>query len=182
MRKQALALLFFLSFFSLSFSQSKAGAKDTSHRKAKSPLAATLFSTVVPGLGQAYNKKYWKMPILYAGLGTTLYFYKTNQTYYKEYKTAYTFRTDTLVETVDDYPNYTDAQLKELADYHRKYRDLNVILTGLIYTINIVDAYVDAHLTTFDVSDDLSMAVFPSISIAAHRKKPSVAVTLAFTF
>lgn len=148
----------------------------------KSPGAALLMSAVVPGLGQAYNRKYWKMPIIYAGMGTTIYFFRLNHTYYKDYHQAYLDRTDTLASTVDAYPLYSDKQLKELADYHRKYRDLNVILTALCYTINLVDAYVDAHLSTFDVSDDLTLTVLPQASFAYGNRRNSLGVYMALRF
>jgi hypothetical protein len=147
-----------------------------------SPNAAMLMSLCVPGLGQVYNKKYWKVPIVYASMGTTLYFFNSNNKLYKQYKQAFINKTDTATSTLDTYPDYSDAQLKELESYYHKYRDLNVILTALFYTINVVDAYVDAHLMNFDVSDDLSLHVFPSMNFSAASKKPSAGLTLALRF
>lgn len=140
-----------------------------------------IFSAVVPGLGQAYNKKYWKIPIVYATLGTTTYFFTSNNTLYREYKQAYINKTDGNPETIDDFPYYNETQIRELQDYYRRYRDLNIILTGLFYTLNIVDAYVDAQLVTFDVSDNLSMNLQPALNLSAN-KKPVAGLTLSLTF
>ena len=139
-------------------------------------------STVVPGLGQAYNKKYWKIPIIYAAMGTTIYLFDANNKIYKEYKQAYISKTDTAMSTIDIYPELTDVQLLEYENQYRRYRDLNVIFTALFYTVNIVDAYVDAHLTTFDVSENLTMHVSPALNFYSLKQKPAVGMTLSFRF
>lgn len=139
-----------------------------------------IFSAVVPGLGQAYNKKYWKIPIVYAAMGTTIYFFDYNNKLYKEYKQAYINKTDTT--TVDLYPYYSAEQLKVFQDDYRRFRDLNVILTALFYTINVVDAYVDAQMVTFDVSDDLSLHVSPALNFYSVKQKPSAGLTLSLRF
>ena len=141
-----------------------------------------IFSLCVPGLGQVYNKKYWKIPIIYAGLGATYYMFASNNKPYRNYKQAYINKTDTAASTVDTYPTYTATQLQELQDYHRKYRDLSVIMTALMYTINVVDAYVDAHLMHFDVSNDLSLHIAPAINFYSVQRKPLAGVTFALTF
>ncbi len=141
-----------------------------------------IFSAVIPGLGQAYNKKYWKIPIVYAAMGSTIYLFSTNNTIYKNYKQAYVYKTDTLSSTVDAYPDYSADDLRTLSGVYRRYRDLNVILTGLFYTLNIVDAYVDAQLVNFEVIDDLSMSVFPNLNLSAQRKNPSLGLTLSVRF
>lgn len=143
---------------------------------------AIIFSACVPGLGQAYNKKYWKIPIVYTTMGTTIYFFDYNNKLYKEYKQAYLNKTDTASSTIDAYPHYTDEQLKVFQDDYRRFRDLNVILTALFYTLNIVDAYVDAQLITFDVSDDLSLHVSPALNFYSVKQKPSAGLTLSLRF
>mgnify|MGYP000060360128 CR=1 FL=1 len=171
------------STFTRDSTQKKSIPNDTTKKRLHSPARAMLFSLCVPGLGQAYNKKYWKIPIIYAGMGTTIYFFNSNNKLYKQYRQAYVNKTDTITNTIDDYPDYSDAQLKELENYYRKYRDLNVILTALVYTLNVVDAYVDGHLMNFDVSDDLSFHVSPSLNYHSIRqKKPSAGLTLTFKF
>ncbi len=141
-----------------------------------------IFSAMIPGLGQAYNKKYWKIPIVYAAMGSTVYMFDYNNKLYKDYKKAYVYKTDTFSSTIDLYPFYTEGQLRELSSYYRRYRDLSIILTGLFYTLNIVDAYVDAQLVNFDMSDDLSISVFPNLNLSAQRKNPSIGLTLSVRF
>ena len=115
-------------------------------------------------MGQAYNKKYWKVPIIYVALGSTIYMFNSNNKLYKQYKQAYINKTDTAKSTIDTYPQYSSSQLQEEEKYYRKYRDMSVILSSLMYTINIIDAYVDAHLMDFDVSDDLSLRIAPALN------------------
>ena len=152
-----------------------------------SPKKAAIFSVVIPGLGQAYNKKYWKIPIVYAAMGSTIYMFEYNNTRFKAYKKAYVDR-DTAnafnyyFPKINDTHTYDLSQLQIQASYFRRFRDLSVILTGLAYTLNIVDAYVDAQLINFDISDDLSMSVFPSINLSAQRKNPSLGLTLSVRF
>jgi hypothetical protein len=131
-----------------------------------SPRLATIFSAVLPGLGQAYNKKYWKIPVVYAALGVTGYFYVNNNRQYKDFSQAYKFRTDENPATTDPYVDqYTDDQLKLLRDYYRRNLELTVIAGFAIYALNIIDAAVDAHLYDFEVNDDLSMKIEPTFSL-----------------
>ena len=141
-----------------------------------------IFSALIPGLGQAYNKKYWKIPVVYATLGTTTYLFASNNKLYKDYQQAYINKTDQDPATIDDFPYYNETQIRELQDYYRRFRDLNIILTGLFYTLNIVDAYVDAQLITFDVSDNLTMTVLPNINLSSQKKNPSWGLTLSLKF
>lgn len=125
------------------------------------PRKASIMSAVLPGLGQAYNRKYWKIPLIYAGLGGFGYMLVTNHNQYKTYR-GY------LRAEYDDDPltkNTTGISGENLAiikNGYRKSRDLAGIAVVLIYLLNIIDANVDAHLKTFDVSDDLSFRAFPS--------------------
>jgi hypothetical protein len=151
--------------------------KKDSVTRIHSPKKATIMSACLPGLGQAYNKKYWKIPVLYAGIGTFVYFISYTNGQYHTFKDAYLLRTDGDSTTVDDQPDYSESQLKENVDFYRRYRDLNVILLAAVYTLNIVDANVDAHLFTFDVSNDLSMSLHPHLGLA-----PSGACYTGLTF
>lgn len=130
-----------------------------------SPRKATIYSTILPGLGQAYNKKYWKIPIVYAGFGAMAYFFVNNNNKYQGFKKALILRNDGDESTVDayatQYPN--QSSLVEYKDYYRRNRDLSVIGFSLFYILNIVDANVDANLYYFDVSDDLSLQWAPSL-------------------
>jgi len=127
-----------------------------------SAQTAAIRSAILPGLGQAYNEKYWKIPLVYAGIGTSIYFIVDNQRQYRNFKDAYLIRTDGDSTTLDQFPQYTDANLLSLVDFHRRNRDFSAVITLLIYAFNIVDASVDAHLYGFDVSDNLSLDFRPT--------------------
>lgn len=166
-----------------SFSQPLNSNSDTTKKTfVHSPGMAMVFSAVIPGLGQAYNKKYWKIPIVYAAMGTTIYFINYNNKLYKEYRQAYIYRTDDDSTTFDKYPDVSDENLKVYQDDYRRFRDLNVILTALFYTLNIVDAYVDAQLVSFDVSDNLSLRVSPVLNFYSSNQKPGAGLTFSLTF
>jgi hypothetical protein len=138
-----------------------------------------LQSTILPGLGQARNHKYWKIPIIYAGFGALVYFIDFNDGNYKKYKTAFLYRSDGDSLTIDEFPNFTTDDIKVRKDYYRRNRDLSYILTAVLYTLNIVDAYVDAQLRNFDISEDLSMQTDPFIG---HLSKGQPVAGLRFTF
>lgn len=130
-----------------------------------SPRKATLYSAVLPGLGQAYNREYWKLPLVYAALGTCTYFFITNLDQYKTYRDAYRLRMDGNPDTHDRFEDiYKNPQsLKILRDGYREYVDYSVLFFVLAYGLNIIDATVFAHLKQFDMSNDLSMRVSPTI-------------------
>lgn len=159
MTRITLCLLLFA--FSFSFSYAQQPVRDSLQRH--SPAKATILSAVIPGAGQVYNKKYWKVPILYAGLGVLIYSIDYNNKNYKTFKNAYLARTDSSASTTDDYPRYTADNLRSLFEYYRRNRDLCYIITGVVYVLNVLDAYVDAELFYFDVSDNLSMSSTPFI-------------------
>ena len=132
-------------------------------KKYHSPKKAAIFSTVLPGLGQAYNKKYWKVPVIYGGFAALGYFINSNQTKYVKYRDAYKYRIDNDPLTIDNYVGkYSDENLNTLQSYYHRYRDLSVIGASLLYILNIVDASVDAHLFSFDVDDNLSFNIRPT--------------------
>ena len=158
-----------------------------------SPKKATIFSAVVPGLGQVYNKKYWKLPILYGGLGVLYYFIKTNNDEYQIYKNQFyiinTPSSPLYAYTVAQLMlSYNSTNLAAIAttvqsarDYYRRNRDLCYILSGLVYIMNIVDADVDAHLFYFDVSDKLTLNWKPTIYQANNYKNyPGLSLKLNF--
>ncbi|MCO6498759.1 MAG: hypothetical protein J5I47_00080 [Vicingus serpentipes] len=140
--------------------------------KFHSPTKATLMSVALPGLGQVYNKKYWKVPIIYGGIGTSLYFAISNQKNYKKYRTAYGNRVDGNENTVasEEFDNYTDENLKSNMDFYQRNRDLSYIVAGLFYVLNIVDAAVDAHLFTFPKNDNLSFNLQPDIQLTQNNE------------
>ncbi len=122
---------------------------------------ATLMSAILPGLGQIYNKKYWKVPIIYAGIGGFGYMFVTNNTQYNYYRAALLYSVDNGGVAVADGQLYRTEDLQTLKLGFKKYRDFAAIGIGILYLLNIVDANVDAHLKTFDVSDDLSLNIDP---------------------
>jgi hypothetical protein len=150
-------------------------------QKKHSARKATLFSTVLPGLGQAYNTKYWKIPVVYAGFGAMSYFFTINNSRYLKYKKALILRNDGDETTIDDYATqYPNQQtLIEYKDYYRRNRDLSVIGFALFYVLNIVDANVDANLFYFDVSDDLSIEWMP-VAIPSTTFASGIGIKLKF--
>ena len=145
---------------------------------------ASIKSAILPGLGQAYNKKYWKIPIIYAGLGGFGYMFLTNNKQYNLYRANVIAYNDDDPLTVPSLPEYSSDQSQVLKLYYRKNRDFAVIGFSLIYLINIIDANVDAHLRTFDVSDDLSIHLDPWQSTyktnSGYRAATGLSVKLNF--
>ena len=150
--------------------------------KRHSPLYATLFSLAVPGLGQAYNRKYWKIPIVYAGLGGLGYaLYHTTSNFYG-YRNAYRLQVDENPYTYGEYKGVSNAaELKSYRDYYKRYVDLTAILTGVWYALNLVDAAVDAHLFDWNMKDDIHLSWQPAMLPAANQASvPGVRLNLSF--
>ena len=123
------------------------------------PSRAAFYSAVIPGLGQAYLGKAWKVPIIYAAIGASLYYYELNNKEMNAYRTAYKrrmngFFDDEFLDT--DIPITTDQLLLGM-EFHKNYRDISIILAAAAYMLNILEANVSAHLLQFNVSDDLSV-------------------------
>ena len=130
--------------------------------KTKNPKTATIMSAIIPGLGQVYNEQYWKVPIIYGGFGTMMFFIKFNDKEYQKWQKAYQYRVDDDSTTIDRYPMASDDQLKKLKNEWRRNRDLNYIGIVVLYFMNVIDASVDAHLFDYDISDDLSLHIEPA--------------------
>jgi len=148
----------FPPFFS---ARSDTPQKDTTHSHDLRPKRAALLSTFLPGLGQAYNHKYWKIPIVYSLIGTLGYIAWKNHQNYITFRNALRSRYDNDPNTTDNFPNLNDQVLKAQREYYRRNRDLFIIFSSLAYGLNILDAYVDAHLNGFTVSDKLSLKPIP---------------------
>ena len=137
---------------------------DTSAKKFN-PKVATFRSAVIPGWGQAYNKKYWKIPLIYAALGTTAYIFLDNLTTYKQLKEAVILRSDndlgndTLV--VKKFQFLSTESLRSYRNSYRQNIDYSVLFFIAFWALNVVDATVDAHLKAFDVSDNISLKIKP---------------------
>jgi len=130
----------------------------------KSITKSTILSTACPGLGQVYNKKYWKTPVIILGIGTCIYSYQYYNHKFQMYKEAYIIRTDENEDTIDEFNGiYSTSNLITLQDYYRNNKDLSIIIGSIIYVLNIVDAYVDAHLLTYNIDDDLSLSIQPKL-------------------
>ena len=143
-------------------------AKKVKEKKPHSPTTATIMSACLPGLGQIYNGKWWKVPIVYAGLGGLGYLAISNYSQFSAYLHAYEFKTGDLPEgqTLTAHEaelanKYAEGQLQTYKDsYHRDF-ELYTILSVAWYALNIVDACVDGHLYYYDISDDLSLSIDP---------------------
>jgi len=144
-----------------------------------SPAKAAFYSAVLPGLGQAYNKKYWKIPIVYGALGTGIYFYISNNKEYNRYRDAYKSR---LAGFEDDefYGRITLDGLQRAQKFYRKNKEVSLLVTIGIYALNIIDANVDAHLLQYNVNENLSLS--PHFKVNELDAKSDVGLTLNFKF
>lgn len=125
---------------------------------------AANLSAMLPGMGQIYNKQYWKLPILYAGAGALIYSISWNNNNYQKYLRAYRLDSDTSSSTNSEFSGlYTVENLITLKDFYRRNRDFSAIGLVLLYAANIVDAYVYAQFYNFDISDDLTLRVQPMV-------------------
>ncbi len=140
------------------------------------PRRATILAAVIPGAGQAYNRKYWKIPIVYTGLAVAGYMLVTNQKNYKDSKTNYLALTDGIDSTVSQ-SDKSAAELKADIDNYRRYRDLSVLALLAWHGLTIIDANVDAHFFNWDVSEDLSLKIRPQ-AFWVGTIKPGVGISL----
>ncbi len=152
---------------------------DTLAEEIHSPKKATLYSAILPGLGQAYNRKYWKIPFIYIGFGVIGYYISWNNDNYQFNKTAYKHLVDQdpdtkVYEKIEafiyydlnnptHFENFKDGLMKR-QDYYRRNRDLLFISMIGFYGLNIIDASVDAHLFDFDISEDLTLNWTPVVT------------------
>lgn len=164
------------------------------------PLRATWLGVIVPGLGQIYNRSYWKLPLVYGAFMGCAYAISWNNTQYEDYKRAYRdilvadeLSTDPhcsyiailpkgyTIESMGGRTQYT-ATLNSRQNLYRRYRDISIAATAVVYILSIIDAYVDAQLFDFDISPDLSLNVSPEIYYNQQLKQRSAGVHLAFSF
>lgn len=190
MRLNKTIAIFILAFASLtSYSQNETydvAEADTTETETTSdelfashpPKKATIMSALLPGLGQAYNKKYWKIPIVYAGIGTCVYFIVENGKSYRLYR-------DALIAVRDDDPStvnttrFTGSQLDQLQNTYRRWLDLSYVSLAAVYILQIIDANVDAHFFHFDISDDISLNWSPSVDF---RNSGTTGISLNLQF
>jgi len=143
----------------------------------KDPKKATLLSAMLPGAGQIYNGKSWKVPILYAGILTDVYFIQYNHKRYERFRDAL-FALDK--GEPNQFPSLNRAALVRNVDYWRQNRDLTLLLMLGIYALNLVDANVDAHLSGFDISEDLTLKIVPQIGTLSASSTTGFSLTLQF--
>lgn len=166
------------------------------------PTRALWLSLVFPGAGQVYNHKYWKLPVIYGGFLGCAYALSWNNQMLRDYTQAY-------LDIMDDDPNTKsyekmlpmnyniqgrEAQFKEIfknkKNYFRKYRDMSIFAFVGVYLISVIDAYVDAELSSFDISDDLSLHLSPAVfsndmgrtSVCSMARDKGVGVALSLEF
>jgi len=145
-----------------------------------SPKKAAVWSAMCPGLGQIYNKKYWKVPIVYAALGGLGFALGYNAVRWKRFSNAYRARIDGDSLTIDDYVDvYSESNLLTLKRFYKSNMDLSIVFTVIVYVLNIVDAAVDAHLFEYDVSDDLSLRIDPILNLSANRSNNFAGVKIS---
>ena len=149
----------------------------TDWRLRHQPARAAIYSAVIPGAGQVYNRKYWKVPIVLGGLGVSYWFIRENNREFQRYKTAYL---DVVNGREDEFHGaYGADQLRSVADTYQRWRDLSYVAIGLVYALNIIDATVDGYFVRFDVSDDLSLNAAPALDLAAQGAA-GISVSLSF--
>lgn len=137
--------------------------------------------SLFPGGGQIYNKDYWKPPVIYAGLGVFSYLILNNHSLYKDFRQSYLSKTGKV--RPDLHPDLTLEAVQAQRNYHRQTRDLCFILGSFWYALNIVEAYVDAHLTHFDVSEKISLFVAPGPMFTPYTRsniRPGVQAVIHF--
>lgn len=160
-------------------------AKDSTVKKTVQqfePRKATIRSAIIPGWGQIYNKKYWKLPLVWGALGTTAGIYFYNVRYYRLLKQAYIYRSDDDPlndEQVD--PEFRNLSTESIRSYRNSFRqnvDYSVLFFILFWGLNVVDATVDAHLKAFDVDDNLSLEIKAGYSPMANTSGISLVLNL----
>ncbi len=164
-------------------------------RKEINPLApskAAFYSAVFPGLGQIYNKRYWKVPIVYATMGTSIYAYMYNDDLYDRFRDAFKRRRAGFTD--DEFydinrsgielgnPDLSDEALQDAQERYQRDRDLALVITIALYALNIIDANVDAHLKQFNVDDDLSAEIHPYLNYHPITSDPNYGLTLRVKF
>ena len=157
---------------------------------------ATTLAMICPGAGQVYNKSYWRVPIVIGGFATTIYCIDWNNRGYQRFQKAYRLKA-TYDANPELYPEgspdefggrYNASFLKNMRNSYRRNRDLCIILTAGLYILQIIDAHVDAHLRTYDISKDLSVSLSPVVGYSYNRMSPyggggtTLGMNLGFTF
>lgn len=181
----SIGLLFFLLGNTTIYAQSKTDAilvpKDTLKSIDIDPLTpakAAFYSAILPGLGQAYNKQYWKIPLVYGAIGTSLYFYLDSNKKYNQYRDEYKRRLEGYIG--EDLAYLDTDRLIAGQKFYQRNRDLSALITLGFYVLNIVEANVSAHLIQFNVNENLSLR--PDIYTNDVTLKPNLGLTFNYNF
>lgn len=146
------------------------------------PARAAFYSAVLPGLGQAYNGRYWKIPIVYAALGVGTYFYINNDNEYHRYRDAYRIRlaggTNDEFSDENGTPLISDSGLQDAQEFYQRNKEVSLLVMIGLYALNIIDANVDAHLQQFNVSENLALK--PAYNFNTFTGKTDFGLSLNF--
>lgn len=186
MNKISFIVLFIFAFGNVTvFSQTKTDAsliaKDTMKSNDIDPLTpakAAFYSAILPGLGQAYNKKYWKIPIVYGAIGVSMYYYIDSSQKYHQYRDAYKRRLEGYTD--DEFSYYDDDQLISAQKFYQRNKDFSALFVVGFYVLNIIDANVDAALIQYNVNDNLSIR--PDIYMQDVTFRTNIGLTLNYNF
>lgn len=142
------------------------------------PAKAAFYSAILPGLGQAYNKKYWKIPLVYGAIGTSMYYYLDSNKKYNQYRDAYKRRLEGYTD--DNFSYLDDSRLIAGQKFYKRNKDFSALFVVGFYVLNIIDANVDAALIQFNVNDNLSLK--PNMYYNDVTLKSNVGLTLNYNF
>lgn len=176
-----------------------AGYAESTSTFVPDPTRAVWYSAIIPGLGQIYNRKYWKLPILIGGFMGLAYGISFNSRYYTDYSNAYrdsyssdpnansyinflpyNYRNDK--EWIEQNMEWIRSSVKRKKDFYRRNRDLCIIGMFGVYALAMIDAYVDAQLYTFDISPDVSMKISPAVLEPSLNTQTSLGLQCSITF
>ncbi|MBT8205615.1 MAG: hypothetical protein KJO20_09595 [Eudoraea sp.] len=156
------------------------------------PSKAAFYSAVLPGLGQIYNRRYWKLPIVYAALGTGVYVYIYNDDLYNRFRDAFKrrragFTDDEFYDLnnsgiIPGSPDFSDEALQDAQERYQRDRDLALLISIALYALNIIDANVDAHLRQFNVDENLSLDVRPYLEYHPINSDPNYGLSITLKF
>lgn len=153
------------------------------------PSKAAFLSAMLPGMGQAYNKRYWKVPIVWAAMGTSIYAYSFNNTEYRRVRTAFKrrlagFTDDEFFDLNGDGigPDFSEEALQDAQERYQRDRDLALLITIGLYALNIIDANVDAHLKQYNVSEQLGMDIRPFLNYNQANGQPYYGLAMQVKF
>jgi hypothetical protein len=142
------------------------------------PAKAAFYSAILPGLGQAYNKKYWKIPIVYGAIGVSMYYYIDSNQKYHQYRDAYKRRLEGFTD--DEFSYLDETRLISAQKFYQRNRDLSALFVVGFYVLNIIDANVDAALIQFNVNENLS--VRPDLYLNDVTSRTNVGLTFNYNF